>query len=71
MKTIYVCPCGSPRVLQDAYKYVNTGLVITYDNLVCADCGYDGRYFNEVEVPDDFDLDTDIYTEPKTKDPSL
>lgn len=71
MKTIYVCHCGSPRVLQDAYKHVNTGEVTTSDDLVCADCGYEGRYFNEVEVPDDFDLYTDTYTEPETKDPSL
>ena len=63
MKTIYVCPCGSPRVLQDAYKHVNTGLVTTYDDWRCADCDYDGRLFNEVSVPDDFDLDTDTYTE--------
>ena len=71
MKTIYVCPCGSPRVLQDACKHVNTGLVTTYDDWRCADCGYDGAYLNEVEVPDDFDLDTDTYTEPETEDPSL
>ena len=71
MKTIYVCHCGSPRVLQDAYKHVNTGLVTTYDNWVCDDCGSEDPYLNEVEVPDDFDLDTDTYTKPETKDPSL
>ena len=64
MKTIYVCPCGSPRVLQYAYKHVNTGLVNIYDGWQCADCNYDGRLFNEVSVPDDFDLDTDTYTKP-------
>ena len=62
MKTITVCKCGSPRVFRDAQINANTGEVNDYcDDLTCADCGYDGMYFDNVEVSDDFDLDNGFY----------
>ena len=62
-KTITICMhCGSPRVLRDAYVNVNTGEVYEYDDLTCSDYDYNGRYFDEVNVPASFDLDTDFVT---------
>ena len=64
MKTVIVCPCcGSARVYQDASVNVNTGEQGLHDSMICADCGYDGHTFNEVEAPDDFDVDNDKYEE--------
>lgn len=62
MRTIHVCKhCGSPRVSQDALAYMNTNEVLTYDDVHCHDC--DGETSTtEVEVRDDFDLDTDFYS---------
>ena len=61
MKTIAVCKCGSPRVFRDAQINVNTGEINDYcDDLTRADCGYDGMHFDNVEVPDDFNLDSDF-----------
>ena len=63
MKTITVCKCGSPRVFRDAQINANTGEINDYcDDLTCADCGYDGMHFDfdNVEVPDDFNLDSDF-----------
>lgn len=57
MKTITVCHCGSPRIYRDAAVNVNTEDVSTYDAISCSDCGYDGRHYYPVEVPDDFDVD--------------
>ena len=59
MKTITVCHCGSPRILRDAAVNVNTEEVSTYDAISCGDCSYDGRHYYPVEVPDEFDVDTD------------
>lgn len=60
MKTITACYCGSPRVLRDAAVNVNTGEVFEYDSMSCADCGYDGRIYREVEVDDAFNPDADF-----------
>ncbi len=59
MKKIPVCKCGSPRVYRDASVNVNTGEVSEFDQRSCADCSYDGLDgFREVEVDDDFDVET-------------
>lgn len=60
MKTITVCHCGSPRVFRDAAENVNTGETHTYDPMSCSDCGYDGYIYTDVEVDDDFDLESDF-----------
>jgi hypothetical protein len=65
MKTIYVCGhCGSPRVYVDAYKNLNDlDEVLTYDHTVCFDC--DSTDWNEeVEVPDDFNMEYGRYKKP-------
>ena len=60
-RTIYVCHCGSPRVLRDAYVNVNApDDVRTFDAVTCDDCGYDGHSnWHHLEVPDDFDTSSD------------
>lgn len=64
MKTITVCPrCGSADVWRYAAVNVNTAEVVEYDTLTCEKCGYDDHTFNEVEVPDDFDVNNDKYEE--------
>ena len=62
---IHVCTtCGSPRVFADAYASLNTDEVRTYDDTNCDDC--EGECKTQwVEVPADFDLDTDFYKEDK------
>lgn len=62
MKTIHVCTtCGSPRVLLDAYVGLNdSDDVRTYDDTFCEDCGGECST-KEVEVEDDFDIETDTY----------
>ena len=64
MKKIRVCTyCGSPRVMYDAYVDVNDqDNVRTFDNVICDDCGTECS-IHEVEVPDDFDMDTGFYEE--------
>ena len=63
MKTISVCKyCGSPRVRLDAVYDLNTKETFTYDHADCIDCGEGGNtLIRDVEVPDDFDLETDTY----------
>lgn len=63
MKTISVCKyCGSPRVRLDAVYDPNTKETFTFDHADCTDCGADSNTLTEdVEVPDDFDLETDTY----------
>lgn len=58
---IHVCNyCGSPRVFADAYAALNTDVVITYDDTFCEDCAGECST-SEVEVGDDFDIDSDFY----------
>ena len=63
MKTISVCKyCGSPRVQIDASVDPNTKETFTYDHANCIDCWEGGNtLIRDVEVPDDFDLETDTY----------
>lgn len=61
MKTVHVCTtCGSPRVFADAFAALNTDEVRTYDYTHCDDCEGECRT-QKVEVPDDFDLETDKF----------
>ena len=66
MKTIYVCTyCGSANIQQDAWVHYNDRQnVQTFDDLYCENCE-SSRNTKEVEVPDDFDIYTDLYKEPK------
>lgn len=65
MKKIQVCTtCGSPRVTYDAVVDPNKDneILNIFDNSDCRDC--DGECSTqEVEVQDDFDLETDFYKE--------
>lgn len=63
MKKIHVCTtCGSPRVTWDALVHPNRGETTLLDSADCEDC--DGQCnTQEVEVADDFDIDTDFYKE--------
>lgn len=57
MKKIYACHCGSTNLWRDAAVAVNDGdQVTTYDSVSCSDCGYDGSYYYQIEVPDDFEI---------------
>jgi hypothetical protein len=59
-KEVWTCPrCRSFDVNQDANYHLNTGEYFTYDNMSCADCGYDGHSFNSHVVPVSFDIETD------------
>lgn len=61
MKIISVCNyCGSPRVFADAFKALNTDETRTYDDTHCEDCNGESSV-TEVEVNNDFDLETDFY----------
>lgn len=65
MKTIQVCTtCGSPRVTYDALVDPNNDneVVTIFDNSDCRDCGGECNT-QEVEVSDDFNLETDFYKE--------
>lgn len=64
MKTVYVCTrCGSANIQQDALVYYNNREdVHTFDDLYCENCESSCKT-KEVEVPDDFDIYTDIYSE--------
>ena len=69
MKTISVCrECGSPRVYNDAYVNANDPAdVSTYDNALCRGCGDDDAWLVEVSVPDNFDIEDDVYTGPEVR----
>ena len=64
MKTIYVCTqCGSANIQQDALVHYNDRLNIeTFDYLYCENCESSCNT-NVVEVPDDFDIYNDLYSE--------
>ena len=64
MKTIHVCThCDSADIVQDAWvHYNNRGDISTFDDLYCRRCESQCKT-NEVEVPDDFDIYNDIYSE--------
>ena len=65
MKKIQVCTtCGSPRVTFDALVDPNNDneVVTIFDNSDCRDCAGECNT-REVEVSDDFDLETDFYKE--------
>ena len=52
---IFVCTyCGSSNIQQDAWE--------TYDDLYCENCE-SSCSIKEVEVPDDFDIYNDLYSE--------
>lgn len=63
MKTISVCKyCGSPRVRLDAVYDPNTKETFTYATPIASTAGKGGNTpIRDVEVPDDFDLETDTY----------
>ncbi len=61
MKLVTYCThCGGTDVIQDAAYHVNTGKYSTYDAMTCGACGYDGHYFEQAEVDDDFEPGTKI-----------
>ena len=64
MKTIHVCThCGSANVLMDAFVHANDPEdVRTFDDQYCEKCESSCKT-KEVEVPDDFDIYNDIYSE--------
>lgn len=65
MKTVTVCTyCGSPRVTFDAMVDPNKDneVVSIFDNSDCQNCGGECST-QEVEVADDFNLETDFYKE--------
>lgn len=65
MKTVTVCTyCGSPRVTFDALVDPNKDneVVSILDSADCSDCAGECKT-EQVEVPDDFDLETDFYKE--------
>lgn len=64
METIHVCThCGSADIVQDAWVHYNDrDDVFTFDDLYCRRCESQCKT-NEVEVPDDFDIYNDLYSE--------
>ena len=62
MKNIQVCTtCGSPRVKRDVWVNANNpDNVKTFDDVICDDCGTECS-IHEVEVPDNFDMESDFY----------
>lgn len=64
MNTIHVCTnCGSANIQQDAWVHYNDRQNIqTFDDLYCENCESSCNT-NEVEVPDDFDIYNDLYSE--------
>ena len=62
-KKVYVCSrCGSPELTQDASVRMNTEEVNIFDDVQCQCCGAEGHSVAmEVEVPEEFDVDDDIY----------
>ena len=69
MKTIAVCKyCGSARIFQDAILNINRNSFDTYDDQSCENCCADSHSLAiTVEVPDDFDIDEDIFDLEKLK----
>ncbi len=64
MKKILVCTtCGSPRITFDALidPNKNNEVVTIFDNSDCQDCGECST--QEVEVEDNFDIESDTYFE--------
>lgn len=61
---IEVCThCGSADIEQDAYVHLNDREnVKTFDDLYCCNCDSSCRV-KEVEVPDNFDIYSDIHEE--------
>ena len=54
MKTLTYClSCFSTSICRDAEVEENTGDVNTYQNLRCAECGYDGNFYGEVQITDE------------------
>ncbi len=66
MKTVKICThCGSGNVMRDAWVPVNDpDNVREFDDLYCENC-QSSCQINTVEVPDDFDPETDTYKEGK------
>ena len=64
MKVIRVCThCGSANIQQDAWvHYNNREDIQTFDDLYCENCESSCNA-REVEVPDGFDIYTDLYKE--------
>ena len=67
MNTIHVCTnCGSANIQQDAWVHYNDRQnVQTFDDLYCENCESPCST-QEVEVPDDFDVYSDLYKEGNT-----
>jgi transcription elongation factor Elf1 len=67
VKTIQVCTtCGSGNVLTDAFVHANDpDDVRTFDDQYCENCECSCKT-QEVEVPDDFDVYSDLYKEGTT-----
>lgn len=53
MPHLYYCRCCfSTNLQRDAYVGINDEEVSTFDQVMCGDCGYDGRRYMEVHLPD-------------------
>jgi hypothetical protein len=61
---VYVCTnCGSANIQQDAWVHYNDrDSVTTFDDLWCKGC-MSPCNTNYVDVPDDFDVYSDTYSE--------
>ena len=62
MKLVYVCRgCGSADITEKCGKLINEEeIIVCYDTYVCNNCGRDGaNLLDEVEAPDDLDVQTD------------
>lgn len=60
-RLIYACKCGCPRICRDAVVSVNDpSNVMPIQGVSCPECDYEGRYYFQVPVVPDFDLDTDL-----------
>ena len=63
MKTVHVCAYCDSAIVQDAWvHYNNRDDISTFDDLYCRRCESRCKTI-EVEVPDDFDIYNDIYSE--------
>ena len=58
MKFVYVCRgCGSADISEEI---IEEEIIVCYDTYVCNNCGRDGaNLLDEVEAPDDLDVQTD------------
>jgi hypothetical protein len=63
MKTIYVCTrCGSAKIHQDATYYPNKDKYVLDDLTICNYCdNITSEGLKKVEVPDDFNIDRDLF----------